>query len=69
MNDTYMLPDGRVLPVPEISENLLLYLDTVAPMSRYKELETDVQLHNMHGQMKIIDHLRSLHDTQNRKEE
>ena len=63
---TYTNEDGFSLPVPPISEALMAYLAYIAPMSRYKELQNDVQLHNMHGQMKIIDHLGSLYVSQNR---
>lgn len=54
---TYSDTKGNNFPIPHIDDNLVRYLETIAPISRYKELTTEAQMNNMHGQMKIVDHL------------
>lgn len=52
---------------PEVTKELLQYLEGVFPLSAYANVTTMEGLYKAHGCQAVIAHLRALYDTQNKR--
>jgi hypothetical protein len=53
--------DKFSLKTPEVSQELLEYLDRFFPLTSFKNVQSEKELYKLQGSFEVIDHLRSLH--------
>lgn len=49
---------------PKVTIDILRYLESIYPLSLFKNVVSEADLHRLKGHQEVIDHLRALHDSQ-----